>query len=423
MALGSRPGIDASPRFAIEINGTGIDDNLGRLITMLEYDSTDGGADQMKLTFSNPNLILCDKTILQIGNTIRLWGGFGETEHYIGGGLIEKSRPTFPAGDTMPSIEVVAHTADVLMMRNSPPPEDDTVPFASEGKKGKSKNVRTWPPGAQYSDVIRDKALAYGFTPDVDDTPDWIIGPDGVIQKTDIDDFQFVMNVANELGWLFWVECNETFGWTLHFKDPDKASEIQDFEFEFIYNRGDAGTLLSFDGEQLIGDAATQVDVQLWNPRSGQLETYSVTVDPLSAPTEYVGIPDEPILLPPGDGAEITLSFGGVALKVISDRLFQTPGEAKQWVENWARQHNQHLFVGNGEVRGPGAEKLTARQVHKISGLTSNWNGHYYFTHVTHKWTDSTGYSVHWDGRKVPTRGSVEYTSQFEAVPDLVLNT
>lgn len=404
-ALGPTAGVDLAPSFAISVNGYDIDEGVGKLITSFEYDSSDGGADMMKISFSNPDLILTDKKVIQVGNTIRLWGGFFGELKFIGGAIVEKIRPTFPAGNQMPTIEIVAYTADKAMMRNSPPASKDAKPFtAAQVKKKKKKKPegKRWNEGDMYSDAVQDKADFYSFDADIDQTPAHIIGPMGVFQKQGMTDFVFVAGIANELGWLFWVDAKEDAGWVLHFKDPNKASDIQDQKFDFVYNQGDQSTLLSFEGEQLMGNGPTDLQVQIKNPKTGKLETFSIQGEDESDPVEYANTIDEVVIRPPIDAQEVTLSFGGVAVKVIADRRFQSPAEVKEWAQAWYRANKEDFYTGRGVVVGPGVENLTARQVHQVSGLPEPWSGDYYFSNVNHKWTSGgVGYEVTWSGRKI----------------------
>lgn len=394
---------DLAPSFAIEVNGIDVGDAIGELVTSVEYDSTDGGADMMKLQVNNPDLVLTNKKVFQTGNTIKLWAGYGPLLSFIGGCRIEKLRPVFP-GSGMPTMEIVAYTADRMMMKNSPLPKREFAKFAAKRpKKGGKIDGRTWPMGSLHSDAVFDKALAYGFIPDIDISPAGIIGPQGVIQKADMSDFDFVNGLANYLGWLFWVDAVEEGDlWTLHFKDPDRASGIQLRSYDFKYDSGDQTSLLSWEGEQLLGDEPTNVYVQVLNPQSGKLEKYDISADSFAPPPQYAGIPADQILQPTETAQEVEIAFGGVAIKVIADRAFSTPAEAKQWLDAWFRQNSDRFYSGRGSVTGPGAETLTARQVHSISGLPEPWPGDYYMTNVNHKWSAGAGYIVDWSGRKIP---------------------
>lgn len=417
---------DLSPSFSLSINGEEIDEGLGAIIESFEYDSSDGGADMMKILLNNPNNVLTGHKITQPGNTIKLWGGFGILE-FIGGAIIEKVRPTFPDGGKMATVEVVAYTADRLMMRNSPKPLSDFQEFETPeqevkrkdkerkakarrrrvGKpdKPKPRDGKSWGEGVLYSQAVKDKADTYGFLHDIDETPQ-TFGAAGAFQKQGMTDYNFVAGVANELGWLFWVDADEdTNDWTLHLKDPNKASSIQDEKINLVYASGDLGTLLSFEGEQMMGDGPTDLQIQIVNPKNGQLQTFSIKAE-ASPGTVIAGNNDE---LNPDDfgetfyesSAQVTISFGGIAVKTITDRVFNHPNQIKLWGEAWFKANHQNYYMGKGSTTGPGTEKMKARQVHSLEGLGDPWDGDYYMTNVNQKWTSSDGHTTTFSGRKI----------------------
>lgn len=425
-------GHDLAPSYAISINDYEIDENIVRSVISVEYDSADNIADMMKLTIANPNFLVSDQKVFQIGNVIKLWVGF-EYLTYVGACIIEKVRPYYPS-EGMPTIEVVAYSADRLMMRNAPDSSDELKPFMTEKEQQKERDRqrkarnrgyqlfrgKQWLEGTLYSEVVAEKAESYNFDADIDETPKNIVGPAGVIQKVGMTDYQFVAGLANELIWLFWVDMKEEEStWTLHLRDPDTVGDIQEEKFTFRYNSlTDGGgtfsigasptTLLEFEGEQLMGEGPTDLRIQLKNPKTGQLESYSVIGDPADDSVEFMGVVDDPVEKHPDNPAQISLSFNNVAVRVIADRQFQTPAQVKEWAEAWYNEHHRDFYSGSGVVRGPGVEKLRAMQVHAMDGLGKAWSGDYYFTNVIHKLDAQNGYSVTWHGRKVTPAAGVD---------------
>lgn len=429
MALGAQPGLDTSPAFDLAINGYDIDQNVLRAITSVEYDSGDGLADQLKLNVANPNFLVSDSKLFRPGNIIKLWGGYGSDRHYIGGAMIEKVRPDFPAGGSTPTIEIVAFTADTFLARGAPPPYNFGKPFSKPPttKAGKAKlraqktnDGRTWPEGLMYSDAIAEKASYYGFKADIDETPDNIIGPLGVFQKADMSDFDFISAIANELGWLFWVSADEfTNSWILHFRDPDLAATIQRSKYDFAYNSGDQSTCLSFEAEEKLGDSPTELQVQYKNTATNTLEVVTIAVDPndplagtTAIPDQYSGIPSEESLLRPANpaaakpqtGAKVTIAFGGVAVRTIADREFGSIAEVAAFAKTWYLQHMRDFTECKFSTMGPGSETLSARQVHSVSGVGIQYTGDYYLTNVVQSFSAGGGHSVSASGRKIKSK-------------------
>jgi hypothetical protein len=300
----------------------------------------------------------------------------------------------------MPKMEVIGYTGDWLMTKNSPPPRAEGQPFSNNPKKSNAADGRTWFEGAMYSDAIRDKARAYGFRIDVDETPDNIIGPYGVFQPAGMTDFKFVTSISNDLRWLFWVDADEdTETWVLHFKDPNTTAGIQDRKLEFKYNSGNQSSIFGFRVTE-YDQGPTSLQVQFVNPKTKKLETVSVEADPslTTDSPEYLGDPEEkPLLRPPSNppsGPEITIAFGGSSVVTQADRQFGSVAEAKAWAQAWFAEYERDFIRAEWKTKGPGSETLTARQVHSISGVGPRHAGDYYLTNVTHTWSASSGHTV-----------------------------
>lgn len=396
---------DTSPQFDMTINGYDIGPELLRMVQAIEYDSGDGLADQLKIDLSNVDFAVAKTKMFRVGNIVKVWAGYGAERTFIGGARITEVNTDYP-DNGMPKMEVVGYTGDWLMTKNAPAPRAEGKPFRRKPRRARANDGRAWFEGAMYSDAIRDKARAYGFRADVDDTPENIIGPNGVFQPADMTDFKFASLVSNELRWLFWVSADEdTETWVLHFKDPNTTAGIQDRKLDFKYNRGNQSSIFGFRVTE-YDQGPTSLQVQFVNPKTKRLETVSVEVDPtLVDSPKYLGIPgEEPLLrLPsnPPSGPQITVAFGGGSVVTQADRQFGSVAEAKAWARAWFAEHESNFIRAEWKTKGPGSETLTARQVHSVSGVGSRHAGDYYLTNVTHQWSASSGHVVTCRGRMI----------------------
>lgn len=365
-----------SPNFAIDVSGTELDTGVTQLVSELIYESVDGIADMLKLVVSDPILEIREKKIFQPGNEISVWFGYGTELQHVGRGVIIKNKPKYPQ-NAMPSLQIVAYTKDHVMMDNEPD-EGDNRAYADY----------------LYSDIVTEIADRYQFETDIDDTE----GEKAIIQKAGMSDYELVKGLSNITGYLFWVDGDEEGTWTLHFKNPEEALE-QDHTYNFVYNQGDATTLLSFDPEMLIKGSRTKIRVETRNTLDGSRISEEFEEE-ASAQPELVfgGDPLEAMEEPNQSGSAVKVYLGEFSVEIVPTRRFKDSADALAWVAQWFRRVRNNFILAKGHTIG--AELLMARQIHPLDGLGVVYNGEYYFNRVRHKFSKS-GYTCDFDARKV----------------------
>lgn len=369
---------DLAPNFALAINGQELSPSVSRLVRSVEYESADGMADEAKVVFTNPDFELTDAKLVQAGSELNIWMGYGPDLSHIGMVQIVRVTPNYPQNQ-IPTIAVQGYTLDSAMMDNSP-------------EKG---DARRWK-DAPHSDVVTDKALAYGMEPDVDDTPG---EPRSLIQKAGLSDFDVVQGLANITGYIFWVDGDERRKWTLHFKTPGNVlKEIDQPDFVFRYRQGDASSLLSFRPELLIKGVKTKIKVQVKNTRTGKMMTEVVEEENQAPDVKYEGREEEQVEESLGPPSTIKLYLNSYSFEVIANRKFETEAQVKEWASQWFRRHRESFILGDGKVMGN--ERLMARQTHTFDGLGKTLNGKYYFSRVRHKAGEGIGYLCDFSCRK-----------------------
>lgn len=413
-------GVNA-PNFDLSVNGNRVADGIRACITSLEYESSDGMHDQLKLTISDPQtdstgrLLVRDSKLFLPGNELSLWLGYGPLLRHVGRAIIRKIKPSFPA-NAMPSMEVIAYTKDSMMSDTSPENIKDKKVVGKKKKKVKEVKSKAGRRFKQftYSEAVSTRAADYGFILDIDPSPD---PPSDFIQKAHMTDYNFVRGLANLCGFLFWVDGDEQGNWTLHFKDPSKLSQsdLQEKEYTFKYNEQDYSTLLSFDAELAITHAVTKLKAEAKDWRTGKLITASIEeenddspdvfVDPTSAgPSANTSKPatlspkGNEILTAAGSGSTVKLFLEEFSFEVKTNRFFETPAALALWANSWFRRYRELFIIGNGSLIG--IETLMARQIHTLHGLGTLFDGKYYFTRVRHVF-GSGGYNIDFSARRV----------------------
>jgi phage protein D len=422
-----------APDFRITVGGAQVPIGIRQLVERVEYESSDGMADVMKVVFRDPRyappkglsatgplhglgaggsgsgsyLSLRDIKVFQPGNEMALWMGYGTNLKHIGRTVIRKVRPNYPR-DEMPSVEVIGYTKDSAMMDNSPQKPKNPPPK----KKRKKGAVKPPPPGARvfkdstYAEAVRARARDYGFdVSDVDDTPD---APSRFIQKVGLSDYDFIKGLSNLTGFFFWVDADESGQWKLHFKDPKtlRRKVVQDKVYTFKYDQGATSSLLEFSPELVLQGASTRLQAQVKDPVSGKTfdaifdEENEETPDPLAVVQDDIEFDVEGNLLQ-GEyktAATVKIFLDDFSFVANTNRRFRTEAELILWARQWFRRHRENFVLSHGTIIG--VETVMARQVHKISGIGMGLDGEYFFTNVRHIMQNGSGYELDCTMRK-----------------------
>lgn len=414
-------GVNA-PNFDVSVNGNHVSAGIRACIQQVEYESSDGMHDQLKLTLSDPQtdstgrLLVRDSKLFVPGNELSLWMGYGAMLRHIGRAIIRKIKPSFPA-NAMPSMEVVAYTKDSMMSDTSPENIKDQKVVGKKNPKlkvVKSKAGRRFKQFT-YSDAVSTRAADYGFILDIDQSPD---PPSDFIQKAHLTDYNFVRGLANLCGFVFWVDGDQQGKWTLHFKDPSKLTQadVQDKQYTLQYNQQNFSTLLSFEAELAIQHAVTKLKAETKDWRTGKLisavineendDSPDVFVDPTndspsankSPPGKLVAKGNE-ILTAAGSGSTVKLFLEEYSFEVKTNRFFENPQALALWANNWFRRYRELFIIGNGQIIG--IEDIMARQTHTLHGLGTLFDGDYYFTRVRHVMNPGSAYVLDFSGRRI----------------------
>lgn len=396
-----------APAFVIEVGARFLEIGLTDMITEASYESADGLADVAKVKAVNPDFKVSDAKVFQPGNEMAVWMGYGNNLSFIGRVIIDKARANFPKGDSMPTIEIIGYTRDHEMMANAPQDVKKNAqaalkklankPKVKKKKKAKGVNGRVFP-NALMSDVVKARLEDYGFIATVDPTP----GPAReIIQKAGMNDYEFIVGMANITGFLFWVEGDENGEWAAYFLDPNgpTLALLQEKTYTFEYNTPLA-TLLSFEPEQIFTDNITKLTYELHDPRKGTVEKAEFDAEDKRYDTLVIGgEPTEPVSGDPADGAQVKLYIGDYSIEVASGKSFKHIAQFEQWAAQWFRRNRQNFINAQGQIIG--METLKARQTHAIKGVGDFYSGDYYFSRVKHVMSASQGYLTDFNARKI----------------------
>lgn len=406
-----------APNFDLRVAGANVPEGIRNLVQRIEYESSDGMVDLIRIIFRDPKIIkpkgltvpgplggigaggggsgtelsLRDTKVFQPGNLVTVSMGYGTELRHIGGAIIRKVLPNFPRDD-IPSVEVVAYTKDSVMMDNAP----------EKSKKKKGKGGRAFKK-TTYADAVRERAGDYGFELDIDDTSD---SPHSFIQKVGLTDYDFVRGLSNITGYFFWVDCDEGGKWTLHFKNPDTLARevLQDKIYTFKYDQLDLGSLLEFQPELAIQGSSTKLEVKVKDPVTGKtleakFEEENEESPEVAITASTIRVLDEVLEGEYSTASDVKLFINDFSFEARANRRFKTEAELIAWARQWFRRNRENFVLSSGTIIG--VETVFARQIHKLDGLGMGLDGEYFFSNVNHTMDKDSGYTLDCNMRKL----------------------
>ncbi len=378
-----------APQYEIEVNDEPLNDKIKRFISHVEYESVDGMADLSRIRMANPDSLISNSKVFQPGNELSFFMGYekGNLKH-IGRTKIIRQVLNFPQDDE-PTLQVIGYTRDYEMMDNEP-----------EGSVN-----RTWAV-TEFSNVLDIVAGRYNFKKDID--KDEAIERN-IIQKTGTSDYEFVKEIANLSGFIFWVDGDKNGDWVLHYKEPKKCYDNLFFEeglmtqkkkYTFKYDFLNEGNLLSFTPELLIKGAKTKIAVAAKDVETGKQMYIELPEIDLNTPEmNATGDQNGEIKAEFKTANSIKLYFKNYAFEVITGKKFENEADMQLWAEQWFRRMRESFILSRGRLVGNG--NIMARQVHKIEGIGPGYDGDYYFSKVKHVIGGSSGYIIDFGARKL----------------------
>lgn len=382
-----------APNYVLTSESIEVDAGVRDLIESVEYESSDGLADILRIRAVNKDFALSDSKVFAPGNEVSVFMGYGSNLKHIGRVKIFKNKPTFPESG-WPMFEAVGYTRDHEMMFKQP---EASSRGSAPGGKTKQKGGRRFR-DVKYSDAVLERAEDYGFIPDIDTTPE---EPTNFIQKAGMTDYDFIKGLSNLTGYLFWVDGDENGRWTLHFKDPESFNE-QDRTFTFEYNLGDLSTLYTFEPELLVSGAIARIRARVKDPRTGRVIESEFSEDNTDSPEVTLEpgtdrLLDQIIQEEPQTSTSVQIFIGDYSFEDVANRRFRSEAELVRWVRQWYRRQRENFILCRGVTTG--VEDIMSRQVHAINGVGTMYSGRYYFSKVKHT-MDSNGYTLHFGARK-----------------------
>lgn len=396
-----------APAFALYVETTELQDDITSDVVSVSFEHTVDMASKLSVVLANPDNRYTDSAVFEPGNEISLHLGYGPILEFVGRGELTRHVPTFPSGDTVPSIELIGYDRSWRLGQQ----EMEITGGAS--KKPQKAGIESGKLHVGTVGSVATKILgAYGITPDV--SPLVAAKPVKANQKKGTTDLAFMRALANLNDAELVVEYEPNPAgiggqWMGRLRPVEAAGLLQLKRYTFLYDRSDASTVLSCRVDFAIDQTASEVQAMVWNPILRDWVVLS-TEEPLP------GLPRKPT---PGDFAnpggamgaamaspppleiesmtQLKLAVAGHSLRVVT-RRFKDPAEALAWCHAYLKRLKEQMILVSFEV--PGVAELRAGQTHALDGIGVRFSGDYYLSEVRHVWSDS-GYICECKGHKV----------------------
>jgi hypothetical protein len=231
-----------APRFSLSVYGTEIIPEAYPIIELVYEESVDV-ASMLQITIPDPEFRFVDSTAFGEGNPVDISIGYNNDMTYMGRVEWQKQNFDFPDGNTTPTLQVIGYDYCHRLM---------------DQHRYKARAFRSMPD----SEIVKKLANTHkDLTANVTNTT----GKRTRVQKSDVNDFKFVKEMAERHGFYLWCEYSQNKNtWILYFRDINEThppKDTQTTKYKFKYAQGEESTLLSFRPEFSTRGQKTHITV------------------------------------------------------------------------------------------------------------------------------------------------------------------
>lgn len=394
-----------APAWALELsNGALLSDARKAFVTSVTCKATVDGADELVLECmgwdsQTQAFRFLGENILQPGNTVVLWGGYGSDLVALQRFKLVRSRANYNSDGVGVTLRGYSAEADLV----------------------EHTDARSFAGPISDSDIVVAIADDHGLVVVVGDTlEETPVRGRGRVKAAGETDLAFLRQLAVANG----------FGPPVVRYDPDRDADVlywrtsklsnQDAIATFRYHAPPhpTGTLHSFTPELSLSGVPTRLVVLGWHEEAQ--EPIKVVLDMKrngQETTIYVGEDEGGPIKAPGwikSGEQLAVAVlaegkgkgNGSKDEVVATRTPKTPDDAVRWAERWFETRRRAFMTGRASLLA--YPKLWIGDFHRFAGLAPEHEGIWEFLGVTHKF-DGSGYQVAAD---------VAYVLEEAAEPD-----
>jgi len=394
--------VQLPPSFSLDVNGTRIQDDVGRMVKSIRYTDATDGADVLELTLDDPTLWLVDSKIFAEGNVVDLFLGYGHVNRFVGRVLIwEPPRASAPRNGR-PSTTVIGHSATRWLMESSK---------KKKGRRIGSAETRTSAANREADqETVGIIAWDYGFKAQADRTQQ----KRKAIKRKGKSDWQLLKDMARLNGfrvWCEWIPENLAGQWNLCFlkpgNQPRRPRDLRPGQYEFFWGVDETtqnNRLLDWSASFSTQAGASEVEVLRYDRKTYSYARYIARLEQKGRSHLFYGpkgneLSKEEITT----GSRVLFTAFGRQLHVIRDRPFANDAEALEYARSWLGRNSLSFIHLQGTV--PGLPDLRKYTKQKITGVPARLAGEYEFFDIVHELNEGSGYTCRFSARRAEDIG------------------
>ena len=388
-----RFGDDAAPQFELTINDIPMENNPGlfekirpvfinatfeddiRMSSLMNFEIAVEGT-------TSPGSPIDWREILdfkgfQEGNVVKLWMGYGENLTFMDAGFIVEWDISGSASE-LPKMRIACLDGRHLMQAEN-----------------RQKNPCYF--GIPDYEIVERVARLYGFDFDIDQLATRM-GTKTRPTPKDRDDWKFLQKLADMNYANLWVDWKEdTQSWQLNFNKKDVTGEP---EFLFDYNLA-TGNLLDWSMQFSIKDQKNSIELLHFDQSNRKVEVTAIVEynKGENVKLSSAGTTRYRAVNAITSGSRVRFNAHGRTIQVISSQPFKNKKDAKSFADTWLRQNQEDLLTLKGTIIGN--EKVRARQVNEVNGISNRVDGLYYMENVKHVMTPGQVFKTEFVARKI----------------------
>ncbi|MBI2930625.1 MAG: phage late control D family protein [Planctomycetes bacterium] len=344
-----------NPRRRLLIEGRDVAELITDDVLSVSVEDHVEDADACTFEFTNRRGEWLDHPLFERGNLVEVFLGYGTDLDKLFDGTITVVAPHFPE-DGVPTVTITAYDKSYRMR-----------------KKGDVDEVF---PDMTYNDIVRTVAKKYAFKESQIETSDETPKRGYVAQESE-DDWHFLTNLADEIGFEVFVESGR-----LVFRSGKRKPSLISGTFRYREN------LRSFEPELSVEKPPTKVIVRGWDDL--RKEAFEVVVpDDLTAAERQI--------LGDQSGAQVVGDEFGESKHILHDVVAEDRNHARDLALAYFLSKEYELVTATGACVGD--PELRAKRLVNVAGVGERFSGTYYLTRVTHTLDDS-GYLCEFEAKR-----------------------
>lgn len=388
-------GLDqTSPGFSLRIEGKDIaSERLDDRVMSISWDDSTAMVSEMEIELGNSDGELTDSALIEPGNAVDLYLGYGGANLFIARAEIVRHHHMFSrSGDT---VRLVAHDRSWRMQKQQV--EITGSVWNPQRRRGAGNNQGT-PSFGKLDQILGRYAGRYGMYTDI--SPKFGRVEEYYLQRKGTSDYETIQALANFHSAYFTAQWRfePKPGWYLVFKD---YLNLDNEKKKFSYHDGPDSNIIDVRFDYAVDALASEIEVQYWDQnlkfsdgRIGGWVTVNEERTTIDKRDPAFRGKKNPITAKRLDRKkaespqDIRLMVAGHAI-IIDTIKFENGEQAREAARRWFERYKDNFITV--DITLPGVDVKAGDQHELYSPLFGDkYNGDYFFSRVTQNYTSGS---------------------------------